>query len=69
MTLFRNLGVNQPKADKSSRGGQVCGIACATYQMYASAQSLDFLDLANPATAGLDWQLKRVPITKRAMYG
>jgi len=81
MAIFRNLGINQPEADKSSRGGQVCGIACATYQMYASAQSparhrersgeaggLDFLDLAETSSF-LDWKLTSAPITKRLIYG
>jgi hypothetical protein len=46
----------------------ICGIACATYQMYASAQSLDFLDLAENSSF-LDWKLTPVPITKRLIYG
>jgi len=30
MAIFRNLGVNQPEADKPSRGGQVgaCPVEC-----------------------------------------
>ncbi len=30
----------------SAISASICGIACATYHLYASAQSLDFLDLA-----------------------
>ena len=30
----------------SAISASVCGIACAAYDLYASAQSLDFLDLA-----------------------
>jgi hypothetical protein len=37
--------------------------------MYASAQSLDFLDLTNPASAGLNWKLTLVPIMQRFICG
>jgi hypothetical protein len=49
MALFRNLGVNLQD--------RLCGVPT-----YASAQSLDFLDLANPAIAGLNWKLTLVPV-------
>jgi hypothetical protein len=41
MALFSNFGVNHAK-DVTGR----CGIACAAYTIYASAQFLDFLELA-----------------------
>jgi hypothetical protein len=37
------------------------------YKMYASAQSLDFLDLAKNSSF-LDWELVPMPITKRLIY-
>jgi hypothetical protein len=48
MALFRNLSVN-PR-------DRLCDVP-----WYASAQSLDFLDLANPDTSGLNWKLAPVP--------
>ena len=36
---------------------RLCGVP-----MYVSAQSLDFLDLANSAIAGLNWKLTLLPI-------
>jgi hypothetical protein len=69
MAIFRNPCLRQASRRQSAGGGQVCGIACATYQMHVSAQSLDFLDLANPTSAGLDWKLTPVLITKRLIHG
>jgi hypothetical protein len=46
MALFRNLPEAGKSQCQSAKGGQVCGIACATYTRYASALSLDFFDLA-----------------------
>jgi hypothetical protein len=39
----------------------ICGIPCAAYNLYASAQSLDFLDLAENYSF-LIWKLKLSPI-------
>ena len=39
----------------------ICGIPCAAYNLYASAQSLDFLDLAENCSF-LNWKLKLLPI-------
>jgi hypothetical protein len=50
MALFSNLGINLRDC--------LCGAPT-----YASAQSLDFLDLVNPAEAGLNWILTPVPVT------
>jgi hypothetical protein len=49
MALFRSLGVYLRD--------RLCGAPT-----YASAQSFDFLDLANPAAAGLNWKLTLVPV-------
>jgi hypothetical protein len=56
MALFRNLGVNL--------WDRLCDVPT-----YVSAQSLDFLDLANPAMAGLNWKLTPVPTIQRFIYG
>jgi hypothetical protein len=48
MALFRNLGVTLQDC--------LCDVP-----MYASAQSLEFLDLANPDPSGLNWKLTLVP--------
>ena len=48
MALFRNLGVNLQD--------RLCGVPT-----YASAQSLDFLDLAKNSSF-LDWKLTLVPV-------
>ena len=47
MALFRNSGVN-------------LRVSCAAYDIYASAQPLDFLDLAKNCTF-LNWKLESVP--------
>jgi hypothetical protein len=39
-----------------------CGISCAAYNLYASAQSLDFLDLAEKCSF-LNWKLKLLLIS------
>jgi hypothetical protein len=39
----------------------ICGIPCAAYNLYASAQSLDFLDLAENCSF-LNRKLKLLPI-------
>jgi len=56
MALFRNLGVNLRN--------RLCDVPT-----YVSAQSLEFLDLANPVMAGLNWKLTLVPIMSRFVYG
>jgi hypothetical protein len=48
MVLFRNLGVNLQD--------RLCGVP-----KYASAQSLDFLDLAKNSSF-LNWKLTPVPV-------
>jgi hypothetical protein len=55
MALFRNLGVNLRD--------RLCGVP-----MYASAQSLDFLDLAKNCSF-LNWKLTFVPSVLRSVYG
>ena len=39
----------------SAISASICGIPCAAYSSYASAQSLDFLDLAKKISF-LDWR-------------
>jgi hypothetical protein len=39
----------------------ICGISCATYDLYVSAQSLDLLDFAKNFPF-LNWKLKPMPI-------
>jgi len=55
MALFRNLSVNLRD--------RLCGVP-----MYASAQSLDFLDLAKNRSF-LNWKLTLVPIIQKIIYG
>ena len=61
MALFRNLCVNPPEADKSSE------LLVRRTTEYASAQFLDFLDLAKNVSF-LDWKLKPVLRTKKLIY-
>jgi hypothetical protein len=45
----------------SAIAASICWIACAAYDLYASAQSLDFLDLAKNCSF-LNWKLELLPI-------
>jgi hypothetical protein len=45
----------------SAISASICGIVCAVYNLYTSAQSLDFLDLAKNCSF-LNWKLELVPI-------
>jgi hypothetical protein len=45
----------------SAISASMCGIVCAAYDLYASAQSLDFLDFAKNCSF-LNWKLELVPI-------
>ena len=55
MALFRNLGVNL--------WDRLCDVP-----RYASAQSLDFLDLAKNCSF-LNWKLTPVPIDCKMLFG
>ena len=44
------------------------GIACAAYRLYASAQSLDLLDLGQKSSF-LNWKRRQVPIFKKTLNG
>jgi hypothetical protein len=68
MALFRNLGACPVECEAYSSGVNLRDCLCDV-PMYASAQSLDFLDLANPAMAGLNWKLTLVPTIQRFIYG
>jgi hypothetical protein len=72
MSLFRNLPPASPARERPAcharheraGGGQaasICGIVCAAYDLYASAQSLDFLDFAKNCSF-LNWKLELMPI-------
>ena len=61
MALFRNLGVNQPEADKSSRRLTRLRSCLCDVPRYASVQPLVFLDLAENCSF-LNWKLTLVPI-------
>ncbi len=56
MALFHNLPEAGKSQRQSAKGGQVCGVSCAAYHMYASAQPLDFLDLVKNCSF-LNWTL------------
>jgi hypothetical protein len=45
----------------SEISASICGIVCAAYDLYASAQSLDFLDFAKNCSF-LNWKLELMPI-------
>jgi hypothetical protein len=45
----------------SAISASTCGIVCAAYDLYASAQSLDFLDFAKNCSF-LNWKLELMPI-------
>ena len=56
--------ISRPPRLSESDGGQaasICGIVCAAYDLYASAQSLDFLDFAKNCSF-LNWKLELMPI-------
>ena len=55
MVFLPNLGVN--------RRDHLCGIP-----EYASAQSLDFLDLGQKSSF-LNWKLRKMPIFKKTING
>ena len=44
------------------------GIACAAYRLYASAQSLDLLDLGQKSSF-LNWKRRQVAIFKKSITG
>jgi hypothetical protein len=53
----------RPPRLRESNGGQaaaICGIVCAAYDLYASAQSLDFLDFSKNCSF-LNWKLELMP--------
>ena len=68
MAIFRNLGACPVECEAYSSGVNLRDRLCDV-PTYVSAQSLDFLDLANPAMAGLNWKLVLVPIIRRPIYG
>jgi len=45
----------------SAISASICGISCATYHLYVSAQSLDLLAFAKNCSF-LNWKLKLMPI-------
>jgi hypothetical protein len=45
----------------SAISASICGIVCAAYNLYASAQSLDFLDFAKNWSF-LNWKHELMPI-------